>query len=198
MRTRILVLWLVAACLLPAAARADGYVSPFVGANFGGSVGTPLRVAARDRNRATFGLALGVMGGGVLGVELDLAYTARFYAQEDPTGAGSHLLTLVPTLIVGIPIGGQPGFGIRPYVVAGAGMLRRDVNLGSLTSFTRSDLAYSLGGGVMGFFTDRFGLRGDVRYYRGFQVDDLGPTHANLTKGTFGVGRVSVGAVFRF
>lgn len=192
--------WLVLSvlCLLPGSAWADAYVSPFFGVHFGGSVGTPLRQAARERNRMTYGLGLGTMGGGVFGIELDLAYTPRFFTQDETEGAGSNLLTLVPTLIVGIPIGGQQGAGIRPYVVGGVGLLRRDVHLGSLPPVTQSDLAYSLGGGVMGFFTDRVGLRGDVRYYRNFQVDDLSPGNVGFTKGTFNVGRASIGLLVRF
>lgn len=193
---------LLAVLLVPgdasADASADGYVSPFLGANFGGSVGTPLREAARDRNRATFGVALGAMGGGIFGVELDVAYTANFYTQGEAPGTGSNLLTLVPTIIVGIPIGGQQGAGLRPYLVAGAGMLRRDVHLGSLASVTRSDLAYALGGGVMGFFSDRLGVRGDLRYYRNFQVDDVGLRSVDFTRGTFNVGRASIGLIVRF
>ena len=66
--------------LCPAPARADGYFAPFVGANFGGDVGRPLNTRAyRDRNRAAVGGTLGVMGGGVFGVELDMSYTCNFY-----------------------------------------------------------------------------------------------------------------------
>lgn len=199
MRIRSLVLAAtVALALTPSIAQADGYLVPFVGANFGGEVGRPLGVAVRDRNIVTFGAGLGAMSAGVFGVELDLGYTRRFY-QETPAVSGSNnLLTVMPALVLGIPIGGQAGVGVRPYAVAGAGLLRRDVDFGSLNAISTNDFGYTLGGGVMIFLADHIGVRGDIRYFRAFQVDDISLTGIDFEQGTFNVGRASAGLVFRF
>jgi hypothetical protein len=58
-------------------------------------------------------------------------------------------------------------------VLAGAGLVRRNFDVGSLASVSRNDWAYTLGRGVMGFFTEHIGIRGDIRYFRNFQVDEL-------------------------
>ena len=189
---------LVTLSCLPVAARADGYVSPFIGANFGGTVGTPLNLAIRDRNRVAFGAQFGGMGGGVFGAEVDFSYTQNFFAESEGIVQGNNLLTVVPAVIIGIPIGGQTGGGVRPYFTAGAGLIRRDVDLGSLLSISKNDLAYSLGGGLMGFFGDHFGLRGDVRYFRNFQVDEFSFSGFSFERGTFNFTRASAGAIFRF
>ena len=189
---------LVTLMSLPSAARADGYVAPFIGANFGGSVGTPLNVAARNRNRAAFGAQFGGMGGGIFGAEVDFSYTRNFYTESEGIIESNNLLTVVPAIIIGIPIGGQQGPGIRPYFTAGVGLVRRDFDFGSIASFSQNDAAYSLGGGVMGFISDHFGLRGDVRYFRNFQVDEISLSGVNFDRGTFNFGRASIGAVFRF
>ena len=199
MRTSLLaVACLAMVVFVPGAARADGYVSPLIGANFGGSVGTPLNVAARNRSRAAYGAQFGGMGGGIFGAEVDFSYTPNFFTENEGAVTSNNLLAIVPALIVGIPIGGQKGAGVRPYFTAGLGMIRRDFEFQSLDSLSKSQLAYSLGGGVMGYFTDHFGLRGDLRYFRNFEVDDFGLSNIDFERGTFNFGRASVGAVFRF
>jgi opacity protein-like surface antigen len=184
--------------LAPSIAGADGYIVPFVGANFGGEVGRPIGVAVRDRNIVTFGLSMGTMGGGVFGVELDLGYTTRFYTGTAAVVGGNNLLTVMPALVIGIPVGGQKGAGVRPYLVAGAGLVRRNVDFGSLNGVSANDLGYTLGGGLMIFVADHVGIRGDVRYIRNFQIDELGLSGVSFEKGTFNVGRASAGVVFRF
>jgi opacity protein-like surface antigen len=184
--------------LAPTPARADGFVVPFVGANFGAEVGRPIGVALKDRNIVTFGVGMGVMGGGVFGVELDLGYTTQFSPQPAAVDGTNNLLTVMPALILGIPVGGQTGGGVRPYAVAGLGLVRRNVDFGSLDSLSESDLAYTLGGGLMVFFADHVGVRGDVRYIRNFQIDEIGLSGVSVDRGTFDLGRASLGVLFRF
>jgi opacity protein-like surface antigen len=195
-RARIMAAFILA--LVPSLAWADGYIVPFIGANFGGEVGRPLGVAVRDRNVATFGVGVGSMSGGIFGVELDLGYTSRFYQESAAVSGGNNLLTVMPALILGIPVGGQSGAGVRPYVLAGAGLVRRNVDFGSLDSLSASDLGYTLGGGLMIFLADHVGVRGDVRYIRNFKIDDFSLTGVSVERGTFNVGRASAGVVFRF
>jgi opacity protein-like surface antigen len=188
----------VALAIAPSVASADGYFVPFVGANFGGEVGRPLSTAVQDRNIVTFGAGFGSMGAGVFGVELDLGYTSKFYTDTTTAVTRNNLLTVMPALILGVPIGGQKGIGVRPYVVAGAGLIRRDVEFNNLTSLSANDLGYTLGGGVMGFMSDHVGIRGDVRYFRNFQVDEFSLSGVNFEQGTFNFGRASVGVILRF
>jgi opacity protein-like surface antigen len=188
----------VALAIAPSLAWADGYFVPFIGANFGGDIGRPLSETVDDRNRMTYGFGVGGMAGGIFGAELDFAYTPNFYAKDGTVVTKSNLLTAMPALVIGIPIGGQNGVGVRPYAVAGAGLLRRDMDFGTLDSLSSNDWGYTLGGGVMGYFTDHVGLRGDVRYFRNFKVDDISVSGVDFEKGTFSFGRASLGVLFRF
>jgi opacity protein-like surface antigen len=104
----------------------------------------------------------------------------------------------MPAVIVGVPIGGQQGLGIRPYATAGVGMVRRTLNFSGFDVFDGSDLAYTLGGGVMGYFSDHVGLRADYRYLRNFEVDDVSLTDVDFSRGSFDFSRASVGVLFRF
>jgi opacity protein-like surface antigen len=188
----------LALAIAPSAAWADGYFVPFIGANFGGDVGRPLSETVDDRNRMTYGFGVGGMAGGIFGAEFDFGYTRNFYAKDGAVVTKSNLITAMPALVIGIPVGGQSGVGIRPYVLAGAGLLRRDLDFNTLDSVSRNDFGYVLGGGVMGYFTDHVGLRGDLRYFRNFKVDDFNIDNVDFDKGTFNFGRASVGVLFRF
>ena len=188
----------LALAIAPSAAWADGYFVPFIGANFGGDVGRPLSETVDDRNRMTFGFGVGGMAGGIFGAEFDFGYTRNFYAKDGAVVTKSNLITAMPALVIGIPVGGQSGVGIRPYVLAGAGLLRRDLDFNTLDTVSRNDFGYELGGGVMGYFTDHVGLRGDLRYFRNFKVDDFNVDKVDFDKGTFNFGRATIGVLFRF
>jgi opacity protein-like surface antigen len=178
-------------------ARADGFVSPFLAVNFGGDAGGTFNNNVRDRGRTTVGGNVGFMGGGIFGLELDVAYTKNFYGEGAIVGDNS-LLTVMPAVILGIPVGGQQGPGLRPYATAGVGMIRRTLNVSGFDVFDGSDLAYNLGFGVMGYFSDHVGLRADYKYFRNFEVDDASLTNIDFHRGTFHFSRAGIGVLFRF
>jgi len=188
----------LALAIAPSAAWADGYFVPFIGPNFGGNVGRPLSETVDERNRFSWGFGVGGMAGGIFGAEFDFGYTHNFYASDGAVVTKSNLITAMPSLVIGIPVGGQHGAGIRPYVQAGAGLLRRDLDFQTVDSISRNDFGYTLGGGVMGYFTDHVGVRGDLRYFRNFKVDDIDLTGVDFERGTFSFGRASIGLLFRF
>ena len=176
----------VAVAMAPAAARAEGYVSPWAGINFGADV---------EDGRGAFGVNAGAMGGGIFGAEASFGYSPSFFGTENEFG-NNTVIDLMGNLIVGIPIGGQSGAGFRPYVTGGIGMIRTQIDGGTLldVSIADNDLGWNVGAGVMGFFNDHFGLRGDLRYLSNFSdtsLDDLD------FDGTFNYWRASVGVVIR-
>ena len=178
-------------------AHADGFVSPFMAVYFGGNVGCTFDDNVSSRNRTTFGAALGFMGGGIFGVELDVAYTSNFYGEGAVVGDNS-LLTVMPALIMGIPVGGQQGPGIRPYATAGVGVIRRELKFGGLDLFHGSELAYSLGFGVMGYFSNHVGLRADYKLVRTFDAGEASLTDLDFRQGDFDFSRGAIGLLFRF
>jgi opacity protein-like surface antigen len=184
-------------------ARADGFVIPFIGINFGGDAGNSFDIDdVGDVNRASFGAAVGYMGGGIFGAELDIAYTRNFFG-SGPGVEGNSLLTIMPALVLGIPIGGQHGGGVRPYGLAGIGMTRRNLSVNNLDVFDGSDIAYSFGGGVTVYFSDHVGVNAEYRYLRNFEVDEitleeLDDLDIDIDRGAFNFSRVSFGVAFRF
>ncbi len=196
--TRIITAALVAAAITfaPTPARADGFFIPFFGVNFGGDSGKQFSQAF-DTSQFNFGASLGWMGGGVIGFESDFGYSPDFYGKTD-TG-GSRAITATGNLLLGVPFGGQKGFGVRPYALVGAGVLNSHSDFGSGgIDIGDTNLTWSAGGGVMLFFGTRVGLRGDVRYFRTF--DDLKILGVPIAQSTGKVDftRGSLGLVLRF
>jgi outer membrane protein with beta-barrel domain len=187
-RACLLVLFL--AVLAPDSARADGLIIPHVGINFGGDSGSELGDAF-DAKRFNWGVSFLWMGGGVFGVEGDLNYSPDFFGKTDL--GGSSVFSGMGNLVLGIPFGGQQGFGVRPYGLIGAGVIHATGDaFDNVGSFGENKVAWDVGGGVLVFFTTHVGIRGDLRYVRTFEAADFldigGGEGGNLdfTRGSLG------------
>jgi hypothetical protein len=104
----------------------------------------------------------------------------------------------MPTAIIGIPIGGQRGLGIRPFGTAGLGFIRRNLDFNGQSILDGNKLAYSVGFGAMGFFATHVGIRGDYRFFRTVEVEDISIGTVDIQRGAFSFSRASVGVVFRY
>jgi opacity protein-like surface antigen len=170
-------------------AQAQGFISPFIGYNFGGDSGCRDLQDCRDK-KLNWGVAFGAMGD-VVGFEEEFAYSPDFFGNVP--GLSSNLMTLMSNFMVNPKIG-----PIRPYFLVGVGLIKSRVEftpLGILET-SNNDFGWDIGGGLMGFFGEHFGLRGDVRYFHSFQNFELFGLNIEETKLDFG--RVSGAAVFKF
>ena len=172
-------------------ANAQGFISPFLGYNFGGDAGCPEVTNCEDKH-ANYGVAVGALGS-VVGFEAEFAHTNDFL------GASSNSSTNVFTFMANFML--APKFGpIQPYGLGGAGLIRTSVESAAQNS-DENQIGYDLGGGLIAFFSSHVGVRGDIRYFHSFQVLDLSklpnlPASASETKLDFG--RFSVAVVFKF
>jgi opacity protein-like surface antigen len=180
----------------PAAALADGLFVPFIGVNFGGKSGSELS-AAIDAERLDWGASLAYMGGGVLGLEADIANSPDFFGKSDL--GGSSVLTATGNLLLGIPIGGQQGVGFRPYALVGLGVIRSRVDtFGDALRRDESSLAWDFGGGAMFFFGTNVGLRAELRYFRTFGDLDFDLIGLFDRPRNLDFARASTGLILRF
>jgi hypothetical protein len=189
--TRIIATALVAITLAPVPARADVLFTPFFGVNFGGDSGKEFSEAF-ETSQYNWGASIAFMGGGVFGFEGDFGFSPDFYGKTEL--GGSNAFTATGNLVLGIPFGGQQGFGVRPYGVVGAGLLTSKSDFGTgVAEIDENNVTWSAGGGVLLFFGTRAGLRFDVRYFRTF--DDLeilgiaiarSPGKVDFTRGSLG------------
>ena len=189
-RTFVLALLLGAAA--PAPARADGMFIPFIGVNFGGATGRQPISDAIESERLDWGASLAWMGAGVLGFEADFGYSPDFFGRSD--AGGSSVLTAMGNVLIGVPLGGQTGFGIRPYGLAGLGVVQSKIDSG----LDETKAAWNFGGGVMLFFGTHVGLRGDLRYIRTVGRLDFDFTNGIERSRRLDFGRASAGLILRF
>jgi hypothetical protein len=185
----------MAIVLAPMQARADGWVVPWIGSSFGSGLTTT------ENSRGTFGVSAGGMGAGVVGGEVDFGFTPSFFGSNAQFGNNS-VLNLMGNVIVGIPIGGTYGKGLRPYVLGGGGLIRTSIDQfnGIFNSTPATNMfGWDLGGGVMGFFNDHIGLRGEIRYLRATHDlnGDAGINTIDLHGDKLHFWRPSIGVVFR-
>jgi opacity protein-like surface antigen len=172
---------------LPSAARAQGYISPFLGVNFGGDAGCQTLSNCDDKSY-NLGVALG-SSNALLGFEEEIAYAKHFFG-DDPLQSTS-VLTAMSNLVIGPRIG-----FVHPYGVIGLGIIktRIDLTLGDIVDSDTS-LGWNIGGGLE-ISGAHLGVRGDVRYFHGFQDLDLPLVAVPDLKLDYG--RAAAGIVLRF
>src|SRR5262245_15192195 len=171
-------------------ARAEGFISPLFGYNFGGDAGCPEITNCKDK-AFNWGVGVGALGS-ILGAELEFAYTDKFFG-ETPS-QDSSVLTLMGNVML------APKFGpVQPYGLGGVGLIKTSVDLtpSGILNDDNNQFGWDAGGGLMIFFGRHFGIRGDVRYYHSFQVlKFVGFPISSQTKLDFG--RAAGGVVFKF
>ena len=193
---RVIALALATITLAPVSARADILLVPFFGVNFGGDSGKEFSEGF-DSSQYNFGASITFMGGGVFGFEGDFSYSPDFYGKTDI--GGSSAFSATGNLVLGIPLGGQQGFGIRPYGLAGAGLLSSKSDFGTgVEEIDENNLTWSAGGGVLLFFGSSAGIRFDVRYFRTFDDLEIRDIPIAQSPGKVDFTRGSLGFVFRF
>ena len=147
--------------LVPARAQAQGFISPFIGVDFGGDSGCRTAADCDDRN-SNIGVAGGTLGA-LFGFEAELGYARDFFG-ETP-GTRSNVLTFMTNLMIGPRIG-----PVRPYVVGGVGLIKTRVELTApaLLDTSNNSFGWDMGGGVMVLFGEHIGVRGDLRWFATF------------------------------
>lgn len=178
-----------AVVLAPMQARADGFVAPWVGSAFGSNI---------QNGQTTFGVSAGAMGAGIIGGEADFGWSPSYFGTQSDFG-NNTVMSLMGNLILGVPVGGQHGAGIRPYVVGGVGLIRSQIDGGTLARVSSSTnmFGWDAGGGVMGYFSNHIGLRGDVRYLRATSDLTTNVRSIDINGDKLHFWRASVGVVIR-
>ena len=182
MRRLLLTCALAAAAVAaaPTPARADGFLSPWIGVNFSGDT---------IKETTTYGGSLGFLGSKA-GFEVDFGYTPDFLA-SDEFDVDGKLVTVMGNLL----IGGRHG-GFSPYFAVGGGLIRTNITvIGDVADLEAAK--NSFGGNVgAGFFAGgaNVAIRADVRYLRAFDFDD--GLDFDVVEDTLGFWRAAVGVGF--
>ena len=173
-------------------AASQGFISPFVGTTLTSPSSTG------SSTKPGFSIAFGAVGR-IVGVESEIAFYPEVIDNAANALSKSKVISFSGGPILGPTIG-----PVKPYVAFGFGNLHLNVTgISSVVvpnpeSISNNYFTFNYGGGVMGFFTDHFGVRGDLRYYRAFgiKIEDL--ENAGLQLDKFNFWRASFGIVAKF
>jgi Outer membrane protein beta-barrel domain len=179
--------------LAPVPARAQGYIAPFFGFDFGGDAGNcPVGLADCSNSRTNYGVALGHLSHGLFGFEGEFSYAPHFFGDSPSIGA-SNVAAFMGNLMLAAPLG-----PVHPYVSGGLGVMvsKFEFNLQSVNE-SNTSFAYNAGGGLLVFLPVHLGVRLDVRHMS--TVSDItipgagsvglaiGGTKLNFWRFTFGL-----------
>jgi hypothetical protein len=171
-------------------ALADGFITPFIGFNFGGDSGNCPSLTQCDERRTNVGVSMGAMGA-VAGFEEDISFAKNFFG-ETPAGDNS-VFSAMSNVMLGSGVG-----PVRPDVVGGVGLIRSHVSslTGSVTSLDtgKNSFGWDIGGGITGMFGDHVGIRGDLRRFKTFET----LTFPLFNSEKLGFWRASAGLAFVF
>lgn len=171
-------------------ARAQGYISPLIGYDFGGNAGCP-EISNCEDKRTNIGVAIGKMGA-IGGGELEFADAKNFFG--DVGDQSSSVITLMGNFMI------VPALGpVHPYLLAGLGLMKTHVELttSDVLSTTNNSLAWDIGGGVTILFARHLGVRGDLRHFHSTKSFPI-PFIANSDDQKLNFGRISGALVFAF
>ncbi len=194
-------------CARPAAA--EWQFAPFFGWEFNGHTSFLDPEFASSNTHRAFGVTVVRLGRGPIGFEGTALLVPGFFNDpkrpNDPNRpetrdiiTSSHVLALMGNVVVTAPQLWNE-YGLRPYVSGGLGLLRAyetDDPTGILT-FHQRLFAVDVGGGAVGFVTDRTGIRFDLRFFSNMRnvADTEGVTLGGRKHLRFWMG--SIGLVLR-
>lgn len=212
LRTALTLLFLGS---LAAPARADWFLTPYLGTAFGGASNQFVLSDLDDEfeQRVNFGGSLSWRSKGIWGFEVDYNVAPNFFQFTGGTNNfdlfdfDSSVQTLMGNVVVAIPVGGSRGMGFQPYLTAGLGTIRTQLRSESdvFDDITSNDSGFNVGGGAHFFLGSHFGIRADVRYIRGFEsIDDEDPIEDSpffdqrIATEVFNYSRATLGLTFRW
>jgi hypothetical protein len=164
--------------------------SGFVGSHFGESV---------EGSQLDFGGSLGYMWRGAFGAEFLAGFSPNFQFANNILGEEPQINTYMGNLIGAIPLGFDANW--QPFVSGGIGAITMRSDFGDELEDTfdadDSQLGGNIGFGVMGF-AGAWGVRGDVRYFRGFNGDDAGNSFGQAVLSELDFWRANIGVAVRW
>lgn len=151
---------------LPVPAAAEWHFTPMIGITFAG------KTTLQDFENATGEVHPNIGGGvtfltsGVIGVEGIAVMTPGFFqAGRLDLVESSRATAVMGNVMLTVPQKWTE-YSLRPFVSGGLGLLRTSqTDRTGQISITSNVTGFNIGGGAVGYFSKRTGIRFDVRYY---------------------------------
>ncbi len=155
---------------VPASARAEWQIRPFLGLVLGSST-TFAFPAESGGPKLVYGASAGFIGD-VVGVEADFSRWSGYLTDERALVVSDSVTTLMGNVTIALPRR-LTEYTLRPYFAGGAGLIRvSNEQTAASFNYARNLTGMDLGGGVTGFLSDRIGLNWDVRHFRAYGLSE--------------------------
>jgi hypothetical protein len=160
---------------------AEWHIVPMFGLTTLGSTSIVDAEEATGKRHWNLGGAVSFLGSGLLGAEVVTFWTPGFFDRDEVGGEpdfvkSSRTVSLMGNIVVTAPQRWTE-YGLRPFVSGGFGLMhvsKTDIPENILPRVDLNLLGYNVGGGAVGFFTQRTGVRFDVRYHSVLNPSDHG------------------------
>ncbi|CAN5666952.1 hypothetical protein BH24ACI5_BH24ACI5_17190 [soil metagenome] len=178
-------------------AHAEWHFAPMAGLTMLGNTSLVDLEDATRRRHPNFGFSVSLLSSGIIGAEVLTVWTPRFFEHGDgDLVKGSRTIVGMANVVLTAPRRWTE-YSLRPFVSGGFGLMHASAldNQG----FFPIDVnvaGFNIGGGAVGFLSDRTGLRFDFRYHSTLNRSGdapsipIGPVHLRYAT-------ASIGLVFR-
>jgi hypothetical protein len=174
------------ALTFPTAANAEWHFVPTIGWMFAADTNLFDPDGGTSKVHWNFGGSVALLGAGILGVEGTVVWTPGFFAGNEVTGrrplvSKSHAFTMMGNMVLTTPRKWTE-YNLRPVLSGGFGLLGVS-RIDDVYPDTWNTPAFNIGGGAVGFFSKRTGVRFDLRYYNSIHKGDEGCMIASIPPG---------------
>jgi hypothetical protein len=192
--TRAGIIALTMICHSRSAAASNWFVAPFAGATARTQTGFIDLDGAESLRKFTIGAAAAWQGDRWFGIEGELALLPAFFESDIGLVESGRVTTANGNVVISPWRTNR----VRPYLTIGAGVVWLHVaDVADVFSTSATLPAMNAGAGVRIDLRSRFGLRGDVRYFR-TRFEEPPPSTASLGARFLQTWRVSGGLVIGF
>jgi hypothetical protein len=209
---RLCVCSIIAVLSFARPAAADWHFTPFIGTTFGGNstfIGSESLLTEQKffgRKDLVVGGSVAHIGRGLLGVEGIFVYVPGIVNPElepDETSpeteqliVGSYSIAAMGNVVLTTPRAWNE-HGLRPFVSGGFGLLHLTTEtIRDALLFRRTVMGYNVGGGAIGFVSDRTGVRFEARRFA--YVKPSESSGFSIGNETYSYWTATVGVVFRY
>ncbi|MBA3638688.1 MAG: hypothetical protein M3541_17475 [Acidobacteriota bacterium] len=175
-------------------ANAEWHFTPMAGFTAFGNTSLFDAEGGTGKRHGHVGGSVALLGSGIFGAEVLSIWTPGFFEQDDVDRIeSSRAVSAMANVVITTPRRWTE-YGLRPFVSGGFGLMH------ARTSATEDVLlidvntpGFNIGGGAVGFLSERTGLRFDIRYHSTLnRLDDedvpsIGPVHLRYVTASVGI-----------
>ena len=183
--TRAPALTLILILTLASPAAAEWHFTPMVGLTVFGNTTLFDPEQATGKRHRQFGGSVSWLGGGLLGLETVVHWTPGLFENEDFVNEdasvpavgfvkSSRSIVAMGNVVLTLPRRWTE-YALRPFISGGLGVMHVAKEDIGVFPVELNQPAFNIGGGAIGFFSQRTGVRFDVRYHSTLTKSDEGP-----------------------